>query len=105
MIKTFIKINKPMRFYGLSSGQLGLFVLIIVLVILACIFLRVNSFIMIVLIAAILSGGSFLFERLKKEHKAGNPNYLAGLRVSNSTPKKIVDKYRVFNMLIKKENV
>jgi hypothetical protein len=41
-----------------------------------------------------------LFKNLSKEHKAGNPDYLTGLSVKSITPTKILDKNRVFKILI-----
>ena len=52
---------------------------------------------------AIFYVSSILFKNLKREHKAGNPNYLSSLSVKSATPKKIVDKHKVFNFIMKKK--
>ena len=52
---------------------------------------------------AIFFGSGVLFKNLKREHKAGNPNYLSSLSIKSATPKKIVDKHKVFNFIMKKK--
>ena len=65
------KINKPIKFFGLSSGQFAIFML--------------------------------LFQTLKKEHKARNPDYLTGLRIKNATPRQITDKRQIFKFILKQQ--
>ena len=40
---------------------------------------------------------------LKKEHKAGNPDYLTGLRIKNATPRQITDKRQIFKFILKQQ--
>lgn len=52
---------------------------------------------------AIFFASGILFKNLKREHKAGNPDYLTGLSVRSATPKQIIDKHKVFNFIIKQK--
>lgn len=60
--------------------------------------------IIVTVMGAIFYVSSILFKNLKREHKAGNPNYLSSLSVKSATPKKIVDKHKVFNFIMKKND-
>lgn len=102
-MRTMRKINRPIRFFGLSSGQFGLFMLANALIIIVFIFKHVHPIIVIFVMGAIFFGSGVLFKNLKREHKAGNPNYLSSLSIKSATPKKIVDKHKVFNFIMKKK--
>ena len=101
-MRTMRKINKPIKFFGLTSGQFALFMLIVAITIIICIFKQLHP----IFITAILCGITFLsgmlFKTLKREHKAGNPNYLTGLSVKSVTPRKIRDKKQVFRLILNK---
>lgn len=99
-MRTMRKINKPIKFFGLSSGQFGIFMLIVAITIIVCIFKRLHPLIITVLLSGIVFLSGLLFSRLKKEHKAGNPDFLTGLNVRTATPKKIVDKKKIFNFIL-----
>lgn len=102
-MRTMRKINRPIRFFGLSSGQFGLFMLANALIIIVFVFKHVHPIIVISVMGAIFFGSGVLFKNLKREHKAGNPNYLSSLSIKSATPKKIVDKHKVFNFIMKKK--
>lgn len=102
-MRTMRKINRPIRFFGLSSGQFGLFMLANALIIIVFVFKHVHPIIVISVMEAIFFGSGVLFKNLKREHKAGNPNYLSSLSIKSATPKKIVDKHKVFNFIMKKK--
>ena len=78
-MRTMRKINRPIRFFGLSSGQFGLFMLANALIIIVFVFKHVHPIIVISVMGAIFFGSGVLFKNLKREHKAGNPNYLSSL--------------------------
>ena len=102
-MRTMRKVNRPIRFFGLSSGQFGLFMLANALIIIVFVFKHVHPIIVISVMGAIFFGSGVLFKNLKREHKAGNPNYLSSLSIKSATPKKIVDKHKVFNFIMKKK--
>lgn len=102
-MRTMRKINRPIRFFGLSSGQFGLFMLANALIIIVFVFKHVHPIIVISVMGAIFFGSGVLFKNLKREHKAGNPNYLSSLSIKSATPKKIVDRHKVFNFIMKKK--
>ena len=83
------KINKPIKFFGLSSGQFAIFMLLTAIIIIVSIFKQLHPILIIGIISAILFLSGLLFQTLKKEHKAGNPDYLTGLRIKNATPRHI----------------
>ena len=95
-MRTIRKINRPIKFFGLTSGQFGLFMLANALIIIVCIFKHVHPVIIVSVMGA-------LFKNLKREHKAGNPDYLTGLSVRSATPKQIIDKHKVFNFIMKQK--
>lgn len=102
-MRTMRKINRPIRFFGLSSGQFGLFMLLNALIIIVFVFKHVHPVIVVVTMGAIFFGSGILFRNLKREHKAGNPSYLSSLSIKSATPSKIVDKNKVFNFIMKKK--
>lgn len=103
-MNTLGKINRPIRFWGLSAGQFGLFMVINALIIIVFVFIDMYPVIIVTVMGAIFYVSSILFKNLKREHKAGNPNYLSSLSVKSATPKKIVDKHKVFNFIMKKND-
>ena len=89
------KINKPIKFFGLSSGQFAIFMLLTAI--------TMHPILIIGIISAILFLSGLLFQTLKKEHKAGNPDYLTGLRIKNATPRQITDKRQIFKFILKQQ--
>ena len=69
------KINKPIKFFGLSSGQFGIFMLIVAITIIVCIFKQLHPLVITLLLSGIVFLSGLLFNTLKKEHKAGNPDF------------------------------
>ena len=99
-MRTMRKINKPIKFFGLSSGQFAIFMLLTAIII---IFKQLHPILIIGIISAILFLSGLLFQTLKKEHKAGNPDYLTGLRIKNATPRQITDKRQIFKFILKQQ--
>ena len=64
------KINKPIKFFGLSSGQFAIFMLLTAIIIIVSIFKQLHPILIIGIISAILFLSGLLFQTLKKEHKA-----------------------------------
>jgi hypothetical protein len=98
------KINKPIRFFGLSSGQFAIFMLFVAITIIVSIFKQFHPILIIGIISAILFFSAMLFKILKKEHKAGNPDYLSGLSIRSATPRRITDKKRIFKFILNPES-
>ena len=96
------KINKPIKFFGLSSGQFAIFMLLTAIIIVS-IFKQLHPILIIGIISAILFLSGLLFQTLKKEHKAGNPDYLTGLRIKNASPRPIPDKRQIFKFILKQQ--
>lgn len=94
------KINKPIKFFGLSSGQFGIFMLFVAICIIVFIFKQIHPLIISLVLSGIGVLSGMLFNTLKKEHKAGNPDYLTGLSVRSATPRKIVDKNKIFKFIL-----
>ena len=102
-MRTMRKINKPIKFFGLSSGQFAIFMLLTAIIIIVSIFKQLHPILIIGIISAILFLSGLLFQTLKKEHKAGNPDYLTGLRIKNATPRQITDKRQIFKSILKQQ--
>lgn len=99
-MRTMRKINKPIKFFGLSSGQFGIFMIIVAITIIVCIFKQLHPLVITLLLSGIVFLSGLLFNTLKKEHKAGNPDFLTGLSVRSATPRKIVDKNKIFKFIL-----
>lgn len=99
-INTLVKINRPIKFSGLTSGQLGIFILGIFFILIVSIFMRISPLLIVAVLGAIVFISNQLFKKLSIEHKNGNPDYLAGKSVQKSTPRKILDRKRTFKILI-----
>lgn len=100
-MRTLRKINKPIKFFGLTSIQFGLLMLSYALVIIICVFAHFHPLIVVTIISIMAFISGILFKNLSREHKAGNPDYLTSLSVRSVTPAKIVDKHRVFKFIMK----
>jgi hypothetical protein len=99
---TFIKVNRPIRFWGLSPLQFTIIALLGAIIVFILIFKQIHPVLLISMIAAMIYIFVLLFTRLKQHHKKGNPNYLQGLSIKASTPKRITDTGKVFKNLIRK---
>ena len=100
-MRTMRKINKPIKFFGLSSGQFAIFMLLTALTVIVSIFKQLHPLIVIGIISGILFLSGLLFKTLKKEHKAGNPDYLTSVRIKSATPRQITDKRHIFKFILK----
>jgi len=101
--KTFsscMKMNKPIRFYGMSAYQGFGFFIFGLLSIVFMIFSGVKFYLMLLIFAGEVYGLFLLSKKLKEAAKDGTPDLLSSWQVKNSTPKKIVDSNRVFKYLI-----
>jgi c-di-AMP phosphodiesterase-like protein len=100
-MKTLRKMNRAIKFFGLTSGQFGLFIVSTALIIIISIFKSVHPLFIVLAIAFVFFIASLLFRKLKIEHKKGNPDYLTGLTVKGATPKIITDRKRIFKHILK----
>lgn len=99
---TFIKVNRPIRFWGLSPIQFTIIALVGAIIVIILIFKQIHPILLMSMIAVMIYVFVLLFTKLKEHHKKGNPNYLQGLSIKSSTPKKVIDKGLVFKNLIRK---
>ena len=100
-MRTMRKINKSIKFFGLSSGQFAIFMLLTALTVIVSIFKQLHPLIIIGIISGILFLSGLLFKTLKNEHKAGNQDYLTGIRIKSATPRQITDKRHIFKFILK----
>lgn len=99
-MNTVGKINRPIKFWGLTPLQFGIFALVNAIMVIVSIFIHLPAIGIAILMGFISFISGILLKKLKKEHKAGNPDYLTALSVKSSTPRKIVDKSRIFNLIL-----
>lgn len=104
-MNTLRKMNRPIKFFGLKSSQFGLFMLAIALIIIICVFRSTHPLIIMLTIGGIIGVSGLFFNKLSKEHKQGNPDYLTGISVQNLTPKKITDRKNTFNFILNKKQL
>lgn len=97
------KMNKPIRFAGLSSLQLGGSILLSVTIFLVMATSKMALFGLFVLITIWIVLIKFIFKKLIKEHKKGTPDYINSYFALRGTPKAIVDRNFIFSFLIKRE--
>ncbi len=96
-----VKMNKPIRFFGLSSMQaivLFVFVLVSVLVMLMS---GINFLVMLVIVGGEIYGISILMKKLSLANKKGTPDFFGAYTTFNATPRKITDTNFIFSFLIK----
>ena len=102
-MNTLRKMNKPIKFFGLKSGQFGFFMLAIALIIIFSVFRSTHPIVIMLTIGSIVSVAGFFFGKLSKEHKNGNPDYLTGISVQSLTPRKITDRQNTFKFILNKK--
>lgn len=68
-MRTMRKINKPIKFFGLSSGQFAIFMLLTALTVIVSIFKQLHPLIVIGIISGILFLSGLLFKTLKRSIK------------------------------------
>lgn len=96
-------LNKPIRFRGMTSLQVGIGGVITIVIILVT-SISGTPFIglpILVGIWIVLLNGPL--KKLNQEHKKGTPNYIGSYLNFSGTPKKIFDKDLVFSHLITKK--
>lgn len=99
---TMPKINKPIRFWGLSSLQLGGMILATLLIFLFTVISKQALTGLIILSAAWIFLIQVVIKKLNKEHKKGTPDYISSYFINKSLPRKITDKNFTFSFLLKK---
>ncbi|PDP69758.1 hypothetical protein CLI85_12880 [Tannerella forsythia] len=101
MLNTLRKMNRPIKFFGLTSLQFGLYLLFTMILIVVLVATQINSLLMVAIVALQITLSGFLFRQLVVEHKKGNPDYLTSVSIKSATPSKIVDKNKVFKLIYK----
>lgn len=99
---TMPKINEPIRFWGLSSLQLGGMILATMVVFLGTVIARQAVTGAVILSSAWIFIIQIVIKKLNKEHKKGTPDYMASYFVYTALPRKITDKNMIFSFLLKK---
>lgn len=98
---TFVQMNKPMKFMGLSSLQMFVVVGLLGIVVIVCTsFIKTHVVVPILIDGVLLIPIFFISQKLKIEHKKGNSDYFGSYLAFFTTPKKIIDKNKIFSFLI-----
>ncbi len=93
------KMNRPIKFFGLSSTQATL-AMAASMAIFVIFVLKNSSVIELLFVIFIIAASmTFLIGKMNKEQKKGNLYYLSGLSVKSATPKKIIDKSNFFKLI------
>lgn len=100
-LSVLLKVNKPIRFFGLSPVQFTIIALSGAIIILILLFKGVNPFIMIIALFIIVIVAVWILAKLRAATKKGNPDFIKSYFIKSNTPKKIVDRNRYFKHIIK----
>lgn len=96
---TFSKMNKNIKMWGLSLIQLGITVIIFMI----CLFILFFSHQPLLksgpLVLILIVPTSIIVRKLNNEYKVGNPDYVSSFMAFRNTPKQIVDRSQIFNLL------
>ena len=98
---TLIKINRPIKFLGLSALQFTIIALFGAMIIIVLVFKKVHPLLLVLSILGMVLLFTYLFKELKKQQKRGNPDYLQGVIIKRETPKQITDRNFLFRNLIR----
>lgn len=98
---TQVQMNKPMKFMGLSSMQLFISIGILGFIIV----ISTTIFHLSPLVPFLIDGVIFIpiffgSKKLAAEHKKGNSTYLGSYFAFMNTPKKIIDKNKIFSFIV-----
>lgn len=81
-LKTLVNMNKQVLFLGFTPIQ---FILLVMLIMFLAVFFRLFSILFIIPVI-------LLAQKLARENKKGNPDYLKSFQAYKSSPKYLVDK-------------
>ena len=98
-LNTLRKMNRPIKFFGLSSLQFMSLSIVGMLIIIVMIFQHLNPFVIIAVIVSVIFGFTMAVGKLNREYKKGNPDYITSQSIKGATPKKIIDKQKFFNLI------
>jgi len=99
--KNFSKLNKPIRFVGLSPMQFLIMFIIVAITFVATTSARLSFLITLIILLVEIIPIVIYASRASREHKKGNSKYFDSLSNFISTPKRIVDT-DTFTYFIKK---
>lgn len=95
-----VKMNKPIRFFGLSSLQAIILFVFILASILVMIMSGINFLVMLMIFSGEVYGLSILMKRLDIANKKGTPDFFGAYSTFKYTPRKITDTNFLFSFLI-----
>ena len=96
-----IKMNKPIRFFGLSSFQVIVLFVCVTTSILFLMMTGLNLMIILIIFGGECYGISVFATKLNRAHKKGTPDYFGAYSTFQYTPRKITDQNFLFSFLIK----
>jgi len=95
-----VKMNKPIRFFGLSSLQAIILFICILVSVLGMLMSGVNFLVMLLVFSCEIYGLSLVLKKLIIANKKGTPDFLGAYTTLKYTPKKITDSNFLFSFLI-----
>lgn len=98
-MNTLRKMNRPIKFFGLTAIQFGLYVVFIMFATVVMIAAGTHSLMIVMVIAGYFFFSGLVFKKLSAEHKLGNPDYIKGLSIKSATPRKITDRKHIFRFI------
>jgi len=95
------KMNKPIRFYGLSSYHAIILFIFVTVSILFLLMRGLGFTLTLIMFGAECYAISIVATKFNRAYKNGTPDYLGALITFRNTPRKITDRNFLFRFLIK----
>lgn len=97
---TYVNMNKPVFYFGFTSLQFSISVIVIVVVVIIAV--MILGLLMGLLIGFILSSPVYiLMGKIKIQNAKGNPDYVKSFQLFLKTPKRVVDERGFLNVIYK----
>lgn len=101
-LSTQKKLNRPIKFFGLSSLQFLSVCVSGAIIIVIEIFASCSPIIIVLTIFFLVVTFTYVFAKMRLAYKNGNNNYIESKLVKDHTPLKIIDKNCFFKYILLK---
>jgi len=99
-LSTQKKMNRPIKFFGLSSLQFLLVCVFGAVIIVVEIFAGAGAIAIILTVCVLVFTFTYVFAKMSDAYKKGNTDFIRSKMVKDNTPKRITDHHRFFKFII-----